>query len=78
MLFVCVVCLCCLFVIEERNANTSLNDFDFFFQQGGRITSMTICESSHAVVSASDNGTIHVFQVQSASEQDKFVSMIVF
>eukprot|EP01132_Coremiostelium_polycephalum_P010002 gene10002-12267_t len=32
-------------------------------QQEGRITSISICEKSHAVASASDKGSIHIFKV---------------
>ena len=31
--------------------------------QGGRVTSLTIVDNSHSVVSASDNGSLHVWRV---------------
>ncbi|KAJ3072129.1 Serine/threonine-protein kinase, partial [Quaeritorhiza haematococci] len=35
-----------------------------YAQQGGHITSVAFCESSHSVASASDNGTIHVSRIE--------------
>lgn len=40
-----------------------------YTKQGGRIRALTLCENSHTVVSASDNGTIHVFRVEHASKR---------
>jgi len=38
------------------------------YVQGGRITSLTVCDSSHAVAAASSNGSLHVFKVEYASD----------
>jgi serine/threonine protein kinase/WD40 repeat protein len=35
--------------------------------QHGRITSVTVCDSSHSVASASSNGSLHVFKVDYSS-----------
>lgn len=37
------------------------------YAQHGRITSLTVCDSSHSVASASSNGSVHVFKVEYAS-----------
>jgi WD40 repeat protein len=36
------------------------------YSQGGRITSVVLCDSSHSVASASDRGSVHVFRVEYA------------
>lgn len=41
------------------------------YPQGGRVTTLTVCDSSHSVASASDNGTVHVFKVEHTSKEDE-------
>lgn len=36
----------------------------------GRVTSLTVCDSSHSVASASDNGSVHVFKVEYAAKAE--------
>lgn len=39
--------------------------------QGGRITSLCVLESSHAVASASSNGSVHVFKIEYAESREE-------
>jgi phosphoinositide-3-kinase regulatory subunit 4 len=41
------------------------------YSQGGRVTSVAVCDSSHSVCSASTNGTVHVFKVEVAGLSSK-------
>jgi serine/threonine protein kinase len=40
------------------------------YVQQGRITSLAVCDSSHAVASASSNGSLHVFKVEYATNDE--------
>jgi phosphoinositide-3-kinase regulatory subunit 4 len=41
------------------------------YSQGGRVTSVAVCDSSHSVCSASTNGSVHVFKVEVAGLSSK-------
>lgn len=47
------------------------------YTQGGRLTSMTICDSSHSVVAGSDDGSVHVFRVDYQPLAEKYDNSVV-
>lgn len=50
----------------QRLQNTTTASSQRTYTQGGKITSVTVCDSSHAVAASSTNGTVHVFKVELA------------
>jgi phosphoinositide-3-kinase regulatory subunit 4 len=41
-----------------------------YSSQGGKITSIAMCENSHSIVSSSDSGSIHVFKIECAGKRE--------
>lgn len=49
-----------------------------YSSQGGKITSIAMCENSHSIVSASDSGSIHVFKIECAGKREVSISTTKF
>ncbi|XP_071952939.1 phosphoinositide 3-kinase regulatory subunit 4-like [Antedon mediterranea] len=54
----------CNKLVGNSNTNRSRQTFS---RQNGRIKSLTFCQSSHSIASASDDGSLYVFEIETES-----------
>eukprot|EP00002_Diphylleia_rotans_P021597 TRINITY_DN4200_c0_g1_i1.p1 TRINITY_DN4200_c0_g1~~TRINITY_DN4200_c0_g1_i1.p1 ORF type:complete len:1490 (+),score=267.46 TRINITY_DN4200_c0_g1_i1:48-4517(+) len=52
--------------IDKHITNRSVLAYD---SQGGRINSIVICEGTHSIACASENGSVHVFRVEYSTKE---------
>lgn len=49
-----------------------------YSSQGGKITSIAICDNSHSIASGSDSGSVHVYKIECAFKKEVFFAALFF
>ncbi|KAL6072824.1 Serine/threonine-protein kinase, variant 2 [Balamuthia mandrillaris] len=55
---------------QRLEKNVTIRSRLTYSAQGGKVTSIAICENTHTVASGSDNGSIHLFNVEYTTKKE--------